>query len=72
MKYMLITVIEMNITTEKFDTLESAQARMKNEFESFGGCKEKIEDNEASLGKFVAWIEDGNNHDNYSWVIVEI
>lgn len=72
MKYILITVVEMSITTEKFDTLESAQARMESEFESYGGCAEKIEDGEASLGEWAAWIEDGSNHDNYSWVIEEI
>lgn len=70
--YLLITVIEMEILTEEFPTYENAYAAMKKEFDNYGGDQEKIEDGEANIHEFDAWIEDGNNHDNYSWRIVEL
>lgn len=71
-RFMLITVIEREIKTERYATYEEAYDKMKNAFESFGGNKEMIEDEMAELGEWSAWITDGNNHDDYDWEIIDL
>ena len=74
MKYLLISVRERNITTEKFDILTEAQEEMWKQFKE--AChyneQEVLSENRGELKETSAWITDGNNHDNYDWQIVEI
>lgn len=70
--YLLISVIEMEIFPQKFNTLESAQKQMRKEYVDSGGVFEFVSDGEAHIDEYDAYVIDGNNHDNYVWKIVKI
>lgn len=78
-RYMLVTVIEREILTEIFDTYDDAYKTMLNELQQYGGIQgEHLNADEAeapdSWGycKWNAYLNDGSNHDNYDWLIVQI
>ena len=67
MAYMLITVCEREISTQKFDTLDDCQNAMENELYEVVD----IDDDEYELDDFSAWA-DGYGGQNFDWKIVEI
>ena len=73
---LLISVIEGDISTEKFDSLDKAQAELRARYEDacHGGCVEEFEcDGLAHYTEVPgeeAWVTDGCNHDDYSWKII--
>lgn len=79
MKYMLITVIEREIFTEIFPTHREAREKMITEMKEYGAeipneCSEKEYecDDEFGFSEWSAYLNDGNNHDNYDWLIVAL
>lgn len=77
-KYMLISVCDREILTEKFETLELAQQTMHKEMIERGKVPEGIfkndtyEDGDCGFGKYSAWANDGLNHDDFDWLIVAL
>lgn len=75
MKYVLIEVIEREISTpEFFDTFEEAHAKMEQYYNEAAQCDDddfNIEDTNGELGKWDAWCENAN-HDNCDWRIYKI
>lgn len=77
-KYMLITVVERDIYTELFDSLEEAQATMRMELFRLGLVSEDIlgleeyDDGECGFGDDCGYVNDGFNHQNCDWRIVAI
>lgn len=66
-KYMLIEVVERDIEGIRYDTLEEAGTAMKEAYEetvSRGVA-------ESDISEWWAWANDGPNHDNYDWKIIE-
>lgn len=76
--YMLISVYERNIFTELFGTLENAQVRMHEEMIADAGvskdifCEEEYDDGDCGFDTYSAYVNDGKNHDNYDWLIVQL
>lgn len=69
--FILITIIERVIIVFRFQTKEEAKAEMKRQFIEAGG--DIIENNDyATLNEDLAWVNDGNNHNNFDWRIVEV
>lgn len=70
-RYMLISVYERDIDTEKFATLEAAHVQMEKELdESLRGKREDYKQHEDySLDVAVAWSNIGGNRD---WLIIEL
>lgn len=77
--YILISVCEREIETSYYDSLESAQAQMHKEMIE-AGAPEDIFVNDGEMyyfepeadygyGTYCGWVSDGNNHDNYDWLI---
>ena len=67
--YILIECVERDIQGIKYDTFEEAHAAMEecyNEIINTYG----YEDSE--ITEWYAWINDGPNHDNYDWKIVDV
>lgn len=77
-KYILISVCDREILTEKFETLELAQETMHKEMIEQGKVPEEIfendeyEDCECGFGKYCAWANDGINHADFDWLIVAL
>ena len=75
-KYMLISVCERDIMTERFDTLEEAQRAMRGEMVEWGEVSEDIftddhyDDGDRGFSKMNAYVTDGANHNNLDWLIV--
>ena len=77
-KYMLISVCDREILVEQFDTYEEAFEQMKKEMIDFGQVDEEIfkettyEDYDCGFGPYCGYANDGNNHGDYDWLIVNI
>ena len=75
-KYMLISVCERDIMTERFDTLEEAQRAMRGEMVEWGEVSKDIftddhyDDGDCGFSKMNAYVTDGANHNNLDWLIV--
>lgn len=70
--YMLISVVSDTMHYAYFETLESAQAKMRNEVSnSCSDINEYIEREYADISEKSAWVFDGNNHNKYNWWIVD-
>lgn len=77
----LITVVEREISTAFYLTLEEAKKEMLNQFaECFSDedrCEFNFEDayyygDEYGWTETSAWLNDGPNHSNFDWKIIEI
>ena len=79
-KFMLISVCDREILTERFQTMEDAQRKMHEEMVQWGKVPEEIfeygeeYDVAYSYGfhKFGGYANDGMNHADYDWLIVEL
>ena len=77
-KYMLISVCDREILVEQFDTYEEAFEQMKKEMIDFGRVAEEIfeetlyEDYDCGFGPYCGYANDGNNHGDYDWRIVNL
>lgn len=77
-KFMLISVGDREILTECFLTIEDAQRQMHEEMIQWGRVPEEIfEDDECDdsmygFGELCGWANDGINHTDYDWLIVEL
>lgn len=77
-KYMLISVIEREILTETFDTLQEAKTAMVIEMVQEAGVDDAIfgkdiyDDGYCGFGDDGGYVTDGKNHCNYDWRIVEL
>lgn len=84
-KFMLISVCDREILTERFQTMEDAQCKMHEEMVQWGKVPEEIFtygyegvgvmcDVAYSYGfhKFGGYANDGMNHADYDWLIVEL
>lgn len=70
MAYMLITVCEREISTEKFNTMEEAREAMEKELNEVTNTSE--DGDEFELGEFSAWANTDGGDYNYDWEIVAI
>ena len=70
--FLLISICERDTYCKRYETYEEAYAKMKKEFEEAGGDDETIEDGMAEIKDKSAWITDGNNHDDYDWLIIDL
>ena len=68
MAYMLITVCEREISTEKFKTMAEAQKAMEKELNEVTDT----ENDEFELGEYSAWANTDGGDYNYDWEIVAI
>lgn len=77
-KYMLISVCGREILTEQFDTKEEAFEQMKTEMIAQGRVPEEAfeeetyEDSDFGFGPECGWANDGVNHEDFDWRIVNI
>lgn len=77
-RYMLISVCDREILTEIFDTKKEAQETMHEEMVKWGKVPEDIfrleeyDDGDCGFCSYQAYANDGNNHADYDWLIVEI
>ena len=78
-EYMLISVFGREILTERFESLADAQKTMHEEMVQNGKVPEEIfdgndeyENYECGFGEFCAWANDGVNHDDCDWLIVQL
>lgn len=69
--FVLVEVIEREISVGKFDTLESAQSEMLKRFKSYGG-DELIDEDEADIGATSAWVNADDGDLNCDWSIEEL
>lgn len=68
-KYVLVSVCDRDIATAIFDTKEAAYNAMKKEY------KEACSDPDSADGEITdesAYLNEGNNHADYDWKIVEV
>lgn len=78
--YMLISVSEREILTERFSSLADAQHQMHTEMiewgkvpeEVFRGYVKEYENTEYGFGKYCGWANNGINHADYDWLIVSL
>lgn len=68
--FILILVMDREIITFRFQTKEEARNEMRRQFIEAGGDIEENNDY-ATLTEDLAWVNDGSNHINYDWKIVE-
>ena len=82
-RYLLVSVCDREFLTEQFTSLREAQDAMHQEMiewgrvprEEFDGCETTEDSKETSdygFGKWSAWANDGVNHANLDWLIVQI
>lgn len=77
-KYILISVHDREILTEIFNTQKEAQEAMHKEMVEWGKVPEGIfqeeeyDDGDCGFCSYQAYANDGNNHTDYDWLIVEI
>ena len=75
-RFQLISVADREIMTEYFDTLKEAQARMREEMLDSGlDSLDDIEDKgngDCGCDDFSAWLNDGNNHMDFDWKIIDL
>lgn len=77
-QYMLITVCDREILTERFSTKKEAQKIMHREMVKWGNVprdifeNEEYEDQSCGFGEYSAWANDGIDHANLDWLIVRI
>jgi hypothetical protein len=78
-KYMLISVCDRDILTELFDTHKEAFVQMKTEMTEQGKVPKEVfdetdiyEDSDFGFGPEGGWANDGVNHCNFDWRIVNI
>ena len=76
--YLLITVADRAIMTERFKTFEEAHEQMLNELSDYGRIdKAYLSAKEHGGEEFgysaeMAYVNDGINHDNYDWRIIKL
>lgn len=79
--YMLITVVDRDIYTEQFDTIEDAFNQMIKEMNEArccdsddlvipDSCDEEYDDGDMGYHKYGGYLNDGANHGDYDWLIV--
>lgn len=77
-KFMLISVRERNILTEIFNTKKEAQKIMHKEMVEWGKVpgdifqQEEYDDGDCGFGEWSAYANDGINHSDFDWRIVEV
>lgn len=70
-KFILILVMDREITVFRFRTRDEARNEMRIQFIKAGGDIE--ENNEhATLNEDFAWVNDGDNHSDFDWRVVEV
>lgn len=78
LKFMLISVCDREILTERFHSLASAQGRMHEEMHQRGRVpayiflNKEYDDGNCGFGEYCGYANDGNNHADYDWLIVEL
>lgn len=77
-EYMLISVCDRDILTERFNTKEEAQESMHSEMIEWGKVpkevfsEEEYDDGDFGFGEYSAYVNDGANHANLDWLIVAL
>ena len=76
--YLLVTVAERDIMTERFDSFSEAHNQMLQELSDFGRVDDSLlvadeyDNGEFGYSKDSAYANDGVNHDNYDWRIIKL
>lgn len=70
-KFFLIIVMDREITAFRFRTRDEARNEMRRQFIEAGGDIEENNDY-ASLNEDSAWVNDGDNHSDFDWRVVEV
>ena len=65
-QYMLVEVVERDINGTMFNSFEEARQAMAEAYEEI-----KSGTDECEISTWWAWVNDGPNHDNYDWKIIE-
>lgn len=77
-RYILISVCEREILTELFDTIEEAQETMHREMVEWGKVlpdvfvETEYDSPDFGFGEYGAFVNNGCNHNNYDWLIVDL
>lgn len=77
-RYMLISVCDREILTEQFNSLKEAQSAMHKEMIEQGKVPDDIfeeseyDDGDCGFSKYSGYANDGVNHADFDWSIVEI
>ena len=80
-RFMLISVCDREILTERFHTHSEALSKMHEEMVDWGnisssGCdfsqKEYEVDGEFAYGEWGGYANNGTNHQNIDWLIVDL
>lgn len=70
--FVLVEVIEREISVGKFNTLEEAQGEMKRRFDSWDGVN-LVDSGDADIGGTSAWVNSNENGGtNCDWSIEEL
>ncbi len=75
---MLISVCGREILTELFPTIQDAQRTMHQEMEEWGGVDSSVftatelDGGDFGFGPYGGYLNDGANHDDYDWLIVQV
>ena len=67
--YVLVKVVDRDISVTKYDTFDEAKGDMLNEFSKMVDLSEGDSN---KLGKKYAFIINGFNHSDYDWAIFEL
>lgn len=70
-KFILIMVMDREIAVFRFRTREEARNEMRRQFIKAGGDIEENNDY-ASLNEDFAWVNEGVNHSDFDWKIIEV
>lgn len=70
-KFILVLVMDREIIAFRFRTRDEARIEMRKQFIEAGGDIEENNDY-ATLNENSAWVNDGDNHSDFDWRIVEI
>lgn len=70
--FILVEVVEREISVWKFDNLADAQAKMKKRFDAYDGS-EYADNGDADIGATSAWVNSNfNGGTNCDWSIEEL
>lgn len=70
--FILVSVVNRDISVEVFKTMEEAKKEMASEFYAVDGVEECLAEDYAFLGKTSAWCNADGGDTQYDWDIFEV
>lgn len=70
--FILVSVVNRDISIKVFKTMEEAKNEMKNQFYAIDGAEDYLAVDDAFLGKTSAWCNADGGDVQYDWDIFEV